>query len=149
MLVSFSAIYFEKESFTIMRKTSSKSYCEYSRRKVVKKYIKIVENIEEIIKRRNSVLERHFKLLLEPAAANKNIETQLSTALEKPQQLPPIFLASSIGFTKHAWNKNTEALMAEFDLKKKPQFPVLRNALLFEKLKLLAIKLQSKERKKK
>lgn len=131
-----------------MRKASGKSCCEYSKRSVIKKYVKIVNSIEKRMAERNAVLERHFKMLLEPRPEAQDINTRMGTVLEKPLQLPPIFLTSSLGFNKHTWNKGAEVLLAEFNLERKLKYPTLRNALLFEKLKMLIMRLQEKEKRK-
>lgn len=130
-----------------MQQTPNKKSCEYPKRKVIEKYLKIVESIDKKVRRRNAVLERHFKLLLEPKPAQKNIEDKLVSILDKPLQLPPLFLASSLGFNKHSWSKSVEILLSEFNLEKKLKYPTMRNALLFEKLKTLVIRLCDKERR--
>lgn len=131
-----------------MRQTPNKSSCEYPKRKVIEKYLKIVDSIDKRVKERNTVLERHFKLLLDPKLTHKNVEDRMVSILDKPLHLPPLFLASSLGFNKHTWSKTTEILLSEFNLEKKLKHPTMRNALLFEKLKMLVTKMNDKERRK-
>ncbi|KAL0266056.1 UNVERIFIED_CONTAM: hypothetical protein PYX00_011773 [Menopon gallinae] len=86
-------------------------------------------------------------ILLELNPEAQDINTRVNAMLEKTPQLPALFLTSSLGFNKHTWNKGAEALLSEFSLERKLKHPTLRNALLFEKLKMLVIRLQDKEKR--
>ncbi|KCZ75491.1 hypothetical protein H311_03531 [Anncaliia algerae PRA109] len=133
-----------------MKKVVPKKISVYKDKKVIKKYTKILLSIRKRMKDRKAFINRHLPILLQPSTkAYQDINTRVSSAIEKTNIIPSFCLASSLGFNKNTWNKNVENIMNEFGLGKKPKFFTLKNALVFEKLKLLVIKLVEKEKKEK
>lgn len=117
-------------------------------RSTIEQYIEIITNIEERMDARNMVLEKHFKILDSKSALLAESPAKPAVQLERSISLPNIFLASSLGFNKLNWTKNVESILSHYNLGKKLVIPTLRSAILFEKLKIIMVKLQEKERKK-
>ncbi|RVD92296.1 hypothetical protein TUBRATIS_12060 [Tubulinosema ratisbonensis] len=133
-----------------MKKPNLKKVLVYKNKKLIKKYIKILLNLDKRIKNRNEFLKRHLPILLQPSTKEyQDINTRVTSVIEKTNIIPSICLASSLGFNKNSWSKQVESVMNEFGLSKKPKYFTLRNVLAFEKLKLLVLKLVEKEKKEK
>lgn len=133
-----------------MKKVISKKITNFKNKKIIKKYIKILLNLDKRIKDRNTFIKNHLPILLQPNTKEyQDINTRVSSIIEKSNIIPSFCLASSLGFNKNTWSKPVENIMTELGFKKKVKFFTLRNVLAFEKLKLLVLKLIEKEKKEK
>jgi len=106
----------------------------------VNEFVDLVRNIDGL-RRRNSFINRMF---WEYNNININeledTEMKYKRIVSEKKSYPSAFLASSLGFNKGNLNSRYLQILNAFGLDKKPRAPSLRNALAFEKLKLLIIK---------
>lgn len=133
------------EKYEFVKDPSTEEYTN-----LVEKYVEVINNIEDLAVKRNSILNRHFYEL-----QHYNIDKledrdgRIVRILGKPFTYPNAFLASSLGFSRTTWIKKYEDILAKFGLTKKLQYQTLRNMVLFEKLKLLVFKYFENKRKEK
>jgi Putative DMAP1-like len=108
----------------------------------------LVEEHKNIYARREQIINRHFgELNINAEIDEQERQLLINEYINKDLVYPSVFLGSTLGFNKNNWNRNIEKLLEPFGLRQKPVFGVKENCLLFEKLKLLILRLMERTKK--
>lgn len=96
---------------------------------------------------RNSIIQAHFPVLLQPPIIEeRNINNFVNDIIKKEIVHPPVFLASSLGFTKSNLNKSIEKLLIEFKFSNRLKYPNLKNMIKYEKMKMMIMRYFEKKK---
>lgn len=104
-------------------------------------FIGILGSVEQDKERRAASLDRMFW-----EYNNLNInefedtETKFAKIVAEKRTYPPAFVASSLGFNKSTMQVKYNDVLMRFGLERRPVVASLRNALHYEKLKIMIIK---------
>lgn len=104
-------------------------------------FIGILGSAEQDKERRAASLDRMFW-----EYNNLNInefedtETKFAKIVAEKRTYPPAFVASSLGFNKSTMQVKYNDVLMRFGLERRPVVASLRNALHYEKLKIMIIK---------
>ncbi|KAM0677389.1 hypothetical protein BDAP_002072 [Binucleata daphniae] len=96
---------------------------------------------------RHKIVQHHFPLVLfPPMLEQRNLNNVVLDIIKKEPTHPPVFLASSLGFTKTNWNKSIEKLLNELGFTNRLKYTSGKNMIKYEKMKLLIMKYIEKKK---
>lgn len=111
-------------------------------------YEKSIENLSLWKKKRICVLNRIFwefnNINIDEF---EDLDSKFIKLIPEKRVYPNAFLASSLGFSKSSLDSRHTSILHKFNLENKPRVPSLKNALHFERLKLLMNKYFDKNKK--
>ncbi len=112
-----------------------------NKKNILINFVKLLYDIEDLQNRRDKILDNMFW-----EYNNLNIHefedtiTKFRRYFPERRSYPSAFLASSLGFNKSNYFSKYNEILQKFNLHRKPRVPTLKNALHFERLKILLIK---------